>query len=44
MDIDISLEDEKTFELFQRGDMVGIFQYESPGMQKYLRDLDTYTI
>jgi DNA polymerase-3 subunit alpha len=29
----------KTFELFQRGDMVGIFQYESPGMQKYLRDL-----
>ncbi|MFZ1704959.1 MAG: DNA polymerase III subunit alpha [Saprospiraceae bacterium] len=40
IDIDaISLEDEKTFELFQRGDMVGIFQYESPGMQKYLRDL-----
>ncbi|CAG0906981.1 unnamed protein product, partial [Darwinula stevensoni] len=31
IDIDaISLEDEKTFELFQRGDMVGIFQYESP--------------
>lgn len=40
IDIDnISLEDETTFELFQRGDMVGIFQYESPGMQKYLRDL-----
>ncbi|MBP8213211.1 MAG: DNA polymerase III subunit alpha, partial [Saprospiraceae bacterium] len=40
LDIDnISLEDEATFELFQRGDMVGIFQYESPGMQKYLRDL-----
>ncbi len=40
LDIDaISLEDEKSFELFQRGDMVGIFQYESPGMQKYLRDL-----
>jgi DNA polymerase-3 subunit alpha len=36
---DISLEDEATFELFQRGDMVGIFQYESPGMQKYLREL-----
>lgn len=35
----ISLEDEKTFELFQRGEMVGIFQYESPGMQKYLREL-----
>jgi DNA polymerase III subunit alpha len=36
---EISLEDEKTFELFQRGDMVGIFQYESPGMQKNLREL-----
>lgn len=35
----ISLEDEKTFELFQRGDMVGIFQYESAGMQKNLREL-----
>lgn len=40
LDIDnISLEDEETFALFQRGDMVGIFQYESPGMQKYLREL-----
>ena len=40
LDIDqISLEDEKTFELFQKGEMVGIFQYESPGMQKYLREL-----
>ncbi len=40
LDIDaISLEDEETFKLFQRGDMVGIFQYESPGMQKHLRDL-----
>jgi DNA polymerase III subunit alpha len=40
IDIDeISLEDEKTFELFQRGDMISIFQYESPGMQKHLRDL-----
>lgn len=33
------IEDEKTYELFQRGDTVGIFQYESAGMQKYLRDL-----
>ncbi|MFL2631814.1 MAG: DNA polymerase III subunit alpha, partial [Candidatus Marisimplicoccus sp.] len=24
---------------FQRGETVGIFQYESPGMQKYLKDL-----
>lgn len=33
------LDDEKTYELFQRGDTVGIFQYESAGMQKHLRDL-----
>ena len=25
--------------MFQRGETVGIFQYESPGMQKYLKDL-----
>ena len=40
IDIDnIPLDDKKTYELFQRGDTVGIFQYESLGMQKYLRDL-----
>ncbi|MDP4709749.1 MAG: DNA polymerase III subunit alpha [Saprospiraceae bacterium] len=42
LDIDpdeIPLEDPKTYELFQRGDTVGIFQYESPGMQKYMREL-----
>ena len=40
IDIDsIPLNDNKTYELFQRGDTVGIFQYESSGMQKYLRDL-----
>ncbi len=33
------LEDELTYELFQRGETVGIFQYESPGMQKHLKDL-----
>lgn len=33
------LDDVKTFELFQRGETVGIFQYESPGMQKHMRDL-----
>ncbi|MCB9359782.1 MAG: DNA polymerase III subunit alpha [Flavobacteriales bacterium] len=33
------IEDEKTYELFQRGDTVGIFQYESPGMQKHMRSL-----
>ncbi len=33
------LDDEKTYELFQRGDTIGIFQYESVGMQKHLKDL-----
>jgi DNA polymerase-3 subunit alpha len=33
------LDDEKTFELFQKGETVGIFQYESAGMQKHLKDL-----
>src|SRR5690606_23595215 len=33
------LDDEKTFELFQRGETVATFQYESAGMQKYMRDL-----
>jgi DNA polymerase-3 subunit alpha len=33
------VDDIKTYELFQRGDTVGIFQYESPGMQKYMREL-----
>lgn len=36
---DIPLDDVKTYELFQRGETVGIFQYESAGMQKYLKDL-----
>ena len=33
------LDDVKTYELFQRGETVGIFQYESPGMQKYMKEL-----
>ena len=33
------IDDVKTYELFQRGETVGIFQYESAGMQKYLREL-----
>ncbi len=33
------LDDEKTYELFQRGETVGVFQYESPGMQKHMRSL-----
>ena len=33
------LDDQLTYELFQRGHTIGIFQYESQGMQKYLKDL-----
>jgi len=33
------IDDVKTYELFQRGETVGVFQYESPGMQKYMKDL-----
>ena len=40
IDIDtIPLDDQKTFALYQRADTIGTFQFESPGMQKYLRDL-----
>ena len=42
IDIDpdaIPLTDKKTYELFQRGETVGVFQYESAGMQKYMREL-----
>jgi DNA polymerase-3 subunit alpha len=35
----IPIDDVATYELFQRGETVGIFQYESPGMQKHLKDL-----
>ncbi|PTM10268.1 MAG: DNA polymerase III subunit alpha, partial [Bacteroidetes bacterium] len=33
------IDDEKTYGLFQRGETVGIFQYESAGMQKHMKDL-----
>ena len=33
------IDDELTYSLFQRGETVGIFQYESPGMQKHLKEL-----
>ena len=36
---DFPLDDEKTYALFQRGETVGVFQYESPGMQKHMKDL-----
>ncbi|MGN6163636.1 MAG: DNA polymerase III subunit alpha, partial [Flavisolibacter sp.] len=40
IDIDtIPLDNEKTYELYQRGDTIATFQFESPGMQKYLKEL-----
>ena len=33
------LDDKKTYELFQRGETIGVFQYESPGMQKHMKSL-----
>lgn len=41
-DIDIysiPMDDAQTFELFQRGDTTGVFQFESAGMKRYLKDL-----
>lgn len=35
----IPLDDPKTFELLQRGDTTGVFQLESSGMKRYLREL-----
>lgn len=35
----IPLDDEKTFELFSHGETTAIFQFESDGMKKHLRDL-----
>ena len=42
IDIDLDtlpLDDEKTFQLYQRGETNATFQFESAGMQKYLREL-----
>ncbi|MCL1839964.1 DNA polymerase III subunit alpha [Candidatus Saccharibacteria bacterium] len=36
---ELPLDDKKTFELFQRGDTTGVFQFESAGMKRYLREL-----
>lgn len=41
-EIDLSslpLDDNETYKLFQRGDTTGVFQLESAGMKRYLRDL-----
>lgn len=41
-DIDINniaLDDKKTYRLLQKGDTTGVFQFESAGMKRYLREL-----
>ncbi len=43
VDIDLSkipLDDADTYALFQRGDTTGVFQLESAGMKRYLRELE----
>ena len=40
---ELPLDDEKTYELFQRGDTTGVFQLESAGMKRYLRGLKPTT-
>lgn len=36
---DIPIDDKKTYELLSRGDTTGVFQLESAGMKRYIRDL-----
>lgn len=36
---EIALDDQKTYELFQRGETNAVFQFESDGMKKYMKDL-----
>ncbi len=36
---DLPLDDKETYDLFQRGDTTGVFQLESAGMKRYLREL-----
>ncbi len=44
IDIDnVPIDDRKTYELYCEGGTMGIFQFESPGMQKYLRELQPST-
>ncbi|MDE2996755.1 MAG: DNA polymerase III subunit alpha, partial [Bacteroidota bacterium] len=45
IDVDeVPLDDERTYELFQKGDTVAIFQFESSGMREWLRKLKPTTI
>ncbi len=40
----IPLDDEATFKLYQRGDTIGTFQFESTGMREYLKELKPTSI
>ena len=40
---DIPLDDEAAYKLLQRGDTTGVFQLESAGMKRYLKDLKPTT-
>ncbi|MBQ1840464.1 MAG: DNA polymerase III subunit alpha, partial [Atopobiaceae bacterium] len=45
VDVDhLPLDDELTYKLFCDGNTVGVFQFESAGMQKYLRELQPHVI
>ena len=45
IDIDhIPIDDEETYKLYSAGNTIGTFQFESPGMQKYLRELQPSVI
>ncbi|MDR2336908.1 MAG: DNA polymerase III subunit alpha [Candidatus Nomurabacteria bacterium] len=39
----VPLDDKKTYELFQKADTTGVFQLESAGMKRYLKDLKATT-
>jgi len=42
IEVDINhlpMDDQNTFDLYSRGDTTGLFQFESPGMKKHLKDL-----
>ena len=41
---DIPLDDKKTFELLARGETIGVFQLESEGMRKHIKELKPTTI
>jgi DNA polymerase-3 subunit alpha len=40
----VPLDDEKTYQLYQRGETIGTFQFESEGMRSYLKELQPTNI